>query len=36
LRVGMSGNVTVYTEPGHFLNGITRAWHQFLSWLDYL
>jgi len=36
LRVGMSGNVTVYTQEDHFLNGVTRTWHQFLSLLDYL
>lgn len=36
LRVGMSGSVSVYTAPEHPLNGVTRGWHQFLSWLDYL
>lgn len=36
LRVGMSGSVSVYTAEEHRLNPVTRGWHQFLSWLDYL
>jgi multidrug resistance efflux pump len=36
LRVGMTGSVSVYTEPESPLNDITRAWHQFIAWWDFL
>jgi multidrug resistance efflux pump len=36
LRVGMTGSVSVYTEPAGGLNDITRFWHQLLAWLYYL
>lgn len=36
LRVGMTGSVSVYTEPEGRLNAITRAVHQLVAWLYYL
>lgn len=36
LRVGMTGSVSVYTEPEGVLNDITRAVHQVIAWLYYL
>jgi multidrug resistance efflux pump len=36
LRVGMTGSVAVYTEPGGTLNDVTRFWHQVIAWLYYL
>jgi multidrug resistance efflux pump len=35
LRVGMTGSVSVYTEPDGSLNEVTRAWHQVIAWLYY-
>lgn len=35
-RVGATGVTTVYTEPNHWINPITRGYHQCLAWLDYL
>ncbi len=36
LRVGMTGSVSVYTEPEGRMHEITRAIHQLLAWLYYL
>jgi multidrug resistance efflux pump len=36
LRVGMTGSVSVYTEPDGRLNRITRAIHEAIAWLYYL
>jgi multidrug resistance efflux pump len=36
LRVGMTGSVSIYTEPEGSLNDVTRRVHQFLAWLYYL
>jgi multidrug efflux system membrane fusion protein len=36
LRVGMTGSVSVYTEPQNRLNRLTRAVHQAIAWLYYL
>jgi multidrug resistance efflux pump len=36
LRVGMTGSVTVYTEPEGVLNDITGAWHHVIAWLYHL
>ena len=36
LRVGMTGSVSVYTEPEGTLNDVTQAVHQFVAWLYYL
>src|SRR5262249_27431546 len=33
LRVGMTGSVAVYTQPGGLLNDITHFWHQVIAWL---
>ena len=36
LRVGMTGSVSVYTEPEGPLRALTRALHQVVAWLYYL
>jgi membrane fusion protein, multidrug efflux system len=36
LRVGMTGSVTVYTEPEGPLNDVAEAIHHVLAWLYYL
>lgn len=36
LRVGMTGSVSVYTEPTGVLPAITRCLHQILAWLYHL
>jgi len=36
LRVGMTGSVAVYTQPGGLLNDITHFWHQVIAWLYHL
>ena len=36
MRVGMTGSVAVYTEPGGVLNHITSAWHHVIAWLYHL
>lgn len=36
LRVGMTGSVSVYTQPEGRLNEITRFLHQVVAWLYYL
>lgn len=36
LRVGMTGTVSVYIDPGDTLGPITRALHRFLSWLSFV
>jgi multidrug resistance efflux pump len=36
LRVGMTGSVAIYTEPGGLLNDVTQCWHQVIAWLYYL
>jgi multidrug resistance efflux pump len=36
LRVGMTGSVSIYTQPDGALNRITRGLHQFIAWLYYL
>ncbi len=36
LRVGLTGSVSVYTEPEGFLKDVTHAIHRLLSWLYYL
>lgn len=35
-RIGLTGAVSVYSEPDYWLNSLTEAWHQALAWLDYL
>jgi multidrug resistance efflux pump len=36
LRVGMTGSVSVYTDPEGFLNEVTRLLHKVIAWLYYL
>ena len=36
LRVGMTGSVSIYTEPEGALNDVTQRVHQFIAWLYYL
>jgi multidrug resistance efflux pump len=36
LRVGMTGSISVYTEPDGRLNPITEAVHRVIAWLYYL
>jgi multidrug resistance efflux pump len=36
LRVGMTGSVSIYTEPEGSLNDVTRRVHQLIAWLYYL
>jgi multidrug resistance efflux pump len=36
LRVGMTGSVSVYTDPEGELNEVTRWLHQVIAWLYYL
>jgi multidrug resistance efflux pump len=36
LRVGMTGSVSVYTDPEGRLHEITRGLHQLVAWLYYL
>jgi multidrug resistance efflux pump len=36
MRVGMTGSVAVYTEPGGILNYITGFWHRIIAWLYHL
>jgi multidrug resistance efflux pump len=36
LRVGMTGSVAVYTQPGGALNHITGFWHRLIAWFYYL
>lgn len=36
MRVGMTGSVAVYTEPGGALTYITSAWHHVIAWLYHL
>jgi multidrug resistance efflux pump len=36
LRVGMTGSVSVYTQPEGKLNEITRFLHEVIAWLYYL
>ena len=36
LRVGLTGSVSVYTEPEGFLNDVTEAIHRILAWFYYL
>jgi multidrug efflux system membrane fusion protein len=36
LRVGMTGSVSVYTDPDGELNAVTRRLHQVIAWLYYL
>jgi multidrug resistance efflux pump len=36
MRVGMTGSVAIYTEPGGILNHITNLWHHVIAWLYHL
>lgn len=36
LRVGMTGSVTVYTEPEGRVHEVTRGLHQLIAWVYYL
>ena len=36
LRVGMTGSVSVYTDPEGELNPVTRTWHKVIAWLYHL
>jgi len=36
LRVGATASVAVYTQEGHWLNGVTKAWQRVVATFDYL
>ena len=36
LRIGMTGSVSVYTEPEGVLNDVTGCWHKIIARLYYL